>query len=223
VIRINRKYIFIFIGLLITSAIHSQPSYTGGIGDGSASFLLENSQVYYGGGQNDGHSSSQFNNINSFYQGGQADGADNSMLGNKTEFYKGGSNDGFSVDLVPFYFIWDGSTGTGWNIADNWNTNAVPTKERRVIIPAGVPTFPFLNAGTLKVGDFSGSGTYEAKEIIIEPGALMVGRINSFIENYGVLCIHGTLELRNTALNTLINKPGASILIKSGGILRTNY
>ena len=203
--------------------VHCQPSYKGGKGDGAVTVLLENNTAFYSGGDDDGHNVSEFNNSSFFYQGGKFDGADFSHIQNNNEFYSGGGDDGYTDAEWLFYFIWDGSTGTGWGVASNWETDVVPSDERRVRIPAGVPNFPFVNAGTLKVGDDSGTGTFQAKEIIIEPGALMVTRINNFIENYGLICVEGILEIRNSDPQAFKNLSGANLIIKTGGELRTNF
>ncbi|NNF33363.1 MAG: hypothetical protein HKN68_04605 [Saprospiraceae bacterium] len=213
-----------FILLMLATAVNAQPiNYSGGNGDGSFVAILIDNGSLYSNGFSDGASTAEYKSSGSVYRGGSFDGFNTSNLYNPNSFYAGADSDGFSTDVAYFYFVWDGSTGTGWNIASNWQTNAIPTEERRVRIPAGVPSFPYLNSGTLKVGSDTGTGTFQAKEIIIEPGALMIARINNFIENYGLICIEGVLELRNSNPLAFRNLNEATLLIKSGGELRTNY
>ena len=40
---------------------------------------------------------------------------------------------------------WDGSSSTSWASAANWSSNSVPTASDDVIIPSGVPNFPFIS------------------------------------------------------------------------------
>ncbi len=114
-------------------------------------------------------------------------------------------------------FIWTGAIGTGLLIAGNWNYNIVPDLKRRAIIPAGVLSSPFVNAGIFAIGDNPNSGAFECGELWIQDGALLVTRINNKVENYGNIIIDGTMQVKRLAIDAFQNLDGGVVRISPTG------
>lgn len=102
-------------------------------------------------------------------------------------------NDGdyFSLSLQPGSCIeglWIGAVDNDWNNPNNWDCNAVPTSTTDVIIPAGVPNYPILNAGV----------TYPAADFTVDAGATVtnasIAGVKPTIEVYGDWSNAGTIN-----------------------------
>jgi len=241
-----RVYSFLILLLGVFNSVFAQPPayiYEGGVGGGFASATEMSTNIYmYKGGNSDGFSSLVNNATNIyFYKGGNADGfATTSNAANNVYLYKGGVDGGYAQDMasyqsVTFYeggagqgyslevkcqeFIWTGTEGTGWGVADNWNYSVVPDIGRPVIIPAGAPNYPSVNAGTLAIGENPNSGAFTCKSLWIQNGGEVITRINNFVENYGQILIDGNMRVKNSAANALQNINNGEIKISSTGSL----
>ena len=109
--------------------------------------------------------------------------------------------------------------GTGWNVQDNWNVNLIPGIARPVVIPSGVPNFPFVNTGIFNIGDDPNNGAFRCASLWIQQGAMVTTRVNSQIENYGNIIIDGELIVKRILPNTLQNFADGTITISSTGSL----
>ena len=196
--------------------------YFGGNGDGFAFSTAAPANIYiYEGGLNSGYYSERgdYQGV-TIYEGGINEGyAAGKELYQGVTLYEGGIGDGYDMLLKWADFIWTGAVGTGWGVTGNWNYDIVPDISRPVIIPSGVPNYPYLNAGIFAIGANPNAGPFVCKSLWIQDGALLVTRVNSFVENYGVIEIDGTMQVKNTAPAALQNLAG-SITISSGGLLK---
>lgn len=102
-------------------------------------------------------------------------------------------NDGdyFSLSLQPGSCIeglWVGDVNNDWNDPNNWDCGVVPTSTTDVVIPAGVPNFPILNAGVV----------YPAADITVDAGAIItnvsIAGVKPTIEVYGNWSNSGTVN-----------------------------
>ena len=217
--------------------------YEGGNGDGFSSLVeMGVSLNFYEGGNGDGFSSLVEMGVSlNFYEGGNGDGFSSlSKTGVSLHFYEGGTSSGYTSDQevyqgVTFYegdigqgydivekcedFIWTGMMGTGWGASGNWNYNIVPDIKRSVIIPAGAPNYPNVNAGIFAIGDNPNNGTFECKSMWIQDGGLVITKINSYVENYGEILIDGNMRVKNSAANAIRNLENGEIRISSAGAL----
>ncbi|MEZ4960186.1 MAG: MopE-related protein [Saprospiraceae bacterium] len=91
---------------------------------------------------------------------------------------------------------WDGSSSTSWTSAANWSSNSVPTASDNVIIPGGVPNFPFISTSvTVKSVDIQ----EDAKLDISSNGTLNVSGATSVgIYVRGELKSNGKIFINNT-------------------------
>ncbi|MCB0522039.1 MAG: hypothetical protein KDD27_24060, partial [Saprospiraceae bacterium] len=91
---------------------------------------------------------------------------------------------------------WDGSSSTSWTSAANWSSNSVPTASDDVIIPSGVPNFPFISTSvTVKSVDIQ----EDAKLDISSNGTLNVSGATSVgIYVRGELKSNGKIFINNT-------------------------
>jgi len=228
-------YFFVVLFFAISQIGFSQ--FVGGNGDGHSSSIWHNSisifagnpgdgydngvfshsfSVYFGSGE-DGYSGAEYSNSISIYFGGENDGYANYNFSNPISIYAGGTEDGYGIGSQLFYFIWTGNVGTGWNVSGNWQTNVIPDISHRVFIPTGVPNFPAVNAGIISIGADPNSGLYLCKELNIQSGAEMTLRMNTFLENYGIMNINGDLFVRNKTLNSFRIFNEGRMNIKDGG------
>ena len=83
---------------------------------------------------------------------------------------------------------WDGSEGTAWNTAANWDGNVVPTESYTVTIPGSLSNYPMVASG---VGA-------SCNDLIIESGgSLTINSGGSLITN-GTLTNNGTMQISRT-------------------------
>jgi hypothetical protein len=197
--------------------------FLGGNGVGySLGSELTTSQYLFYGGINDGYSSKQFLLDNSpLYRGGVSDGFIKVGTNDQqtVKLFEGGLNGGYVLSQKYEDFIWTGILGTGWLIVDNWNYNIVPDLKRKVIIPAGVPNFPSLNAGIFAIGDNPNGGIYLCADLWIQDSAFLETKVNNFVENYGTIKIDGTMNVKNPSSTAMQNKGEGIIRISSIGNL----
>lgn len=196
--------------------------YEGGDADGFSSMNSSTIDVYfYHGGSSDGFSSFTSGELNVYLlQGGNNGGyAENQVDYSGTTFLEGDIGQGYDLATKCEDFIWTGVLGTGWSVAGNWNYNTVPNGSRPVIIPAGAPNYPNVNAGILAIGDNPNSGAFECKSIWIQDGGELITRINNFVENYGMILIDGSMLVKNSAPNAIQNLANGTIRISPTGIL----
>jgi len=59
-------------------------------------------------------------------------------------------------------FHWTGNISTAWETPGNWSSNQVPISTSEVLIPAGRPRYPLVNAST------------SIKKLTVEPGASVI-------------------------------------------------
>ena len=196
--------------------------YKGGNGQGFISnFQSDNEVLFYRGGNGDGYVSAKGTGTNLFvYEGGSGGGYDSKSESHTgTTFYEGDDGDGYDIKTWCRPFVWTGTIGTGWSVADNWNFSVVPDITRPVIIPSGAPNYPNVNAGILAIGENPNLGAFECKSILIENGGFLITRINNFVENYGDIIIEGTMQVKNSAANALQNLENGTIRITPTGTL----
>lgn len=218
--------IFISVILLIGSSlsIAQPPAYVfnGGIGDGY-SVATANSGINYLsiGGSSDGYVSTTLINVSNFLcEGGDGDGYDTGYTQTNENFLAtGGIGDGFAMKELKEKFVWTGAIGTSWTVAGNWSTNAIPDITREVIIPDGVPNWPFVNAGLLTIGKNLNSGNYRCASLWIQENAFLQTRINNRVENYGVLKIDGQMRVKKVTPDAFFNGEEGQIIISSTGSL----
>lgn len=105
--------------------------------------------------------------------------------------------------------VWDGSTSSVWNLADNWS-NGIPTSSSLVTIP-NVTTSPIISSGTeAQVGNI----TVDASEI------LTINAANALTIN-GTLTVSG--ELNGNSGSSIIVKGTSSGNISYARTLTTNW
>lgn len=91
---------------------------------------------------------------------------------------------------TPTVITWDGSSGTDWNTAANWSTNAVPTSTSNVVIPnvandpvisgaATVNNMDFASGATLSVAS---GGTFTLNGTLTNAGAVTIQSGGSFLQ-----------------------------------------
>jgi len=229
--------------LFCSASLMAQPSYIfqGGDGSGwSASEGVQPSATVFKGGEGQGFSYENSESSSSIlYNGGVADGSsygidtgnhfiynggndDGSSLSSNTAIpyiYNGGDDDGYTGVLFRTPFIWTGAIGTAWNVGGNWNYNLIPGIYRPVIIPDGVPNWPFVNAGIFNIGDNPNNGVFKCASLWIQEGALLFTRINNRVENYGLITIDGTMTVKKTTPDAFQNFVGSQVIISNGGSL----
>ena len=195
----------------------------GDVGDGfSTNSFTNNFADFCYGGIGDGYTSKELNlEFLDFTSGGDADGfsLSSSATNDFNEVFKGGDSDGYAYDKYGHIIFWTGNEGTGWNVAGNWENGIIPNYCNPVVIPAGVPNFPAVNAGLLRIGYYK---DYRCQRIKINTGAEMLTRVNCFVENYDLIFIRGKLFVKNPAANAFSNlgsgiiqlKPSAEMIVK---------
>lgn len=244
----KRSIYFILFGLLSSVTSIAQPSNIFNSGDGHAHASIEllatsdfqfnsgndnasdceihteTSLAIFNGGIDDSSDSDEFTNTSvTFFNSGSNDAAYAQTLSTPLDYLSLAGNDDAYVSITYLAnLVWTGAVGTGWNNPANWNTNTIPTLERGVTIPAGVPNYPALNAGIFAIGSNPNGGTFTCKSVHILPGALLITRINNQVENYGFILIEGEMEIRRTEANAFSNLNGGIIEISPSGILRFN-
>jgi hypothetical protein len=90
------------------------------------------------------------------------------------------------------------------------------------VILAGVPNFPAVNAGLLRIGYYTNEGNYRCQRIKINFGAQMLTKPNCTVVNYDLVFIQGKLFIINPAANAFSNlsegiirlKPSAELIVK---------
>lgn len=202
----------------ITILLEFNDFYIGGVGDGfSEDQFLNTFNDYARGGNADGFSfDTLLNEYNVMYVGGNFDGF--SYDTTQTIFnpmYTGGNSDGFAYDKYGHIIFWTGIASTGWNVAGNWENGIIPTYCNPVVIPAGVPNFPAVNAGLLRIGYYKNEGDYKCQQLKINAGAEMLTRVNCFVENYDLIFNRGKLFVKNPATNAFKNLGDGIVQIKS--------
>lgn len=202
----------------------AQPSviFYGGHGHGYSSVSVQDAQTFLTkGGINDGGDIVSSTTIDNYITaGGNGDGNDiDSISVQETFLTSGGDGDGYNMNKVNEKFIWTGAVGTGWNVQGNWNHNVVPDIDRPVVIPAGVPNFPFVNNGVFAIGSNPNNGDFTCYSLCILNGAKLTTRINNRVENYGLIEIEGQMDIKRTNSDAFLNQNGGKILIKTNGLL----
>lgn len=244
IVNIMKRVVFIFFCVVmhILASAQSSIAYQGGKGNGYSSDedVVSNNEIFIGGSESGAYSDETSVNNNTLYQGGSENGAYSSVTDvfnfifykgssedgvyssakttNNNVLFLGGSDDGYSSFFDKKDFIWTGATGTGWSVAGNWNYNVIPDINRRTIIPADVPNFPFVNAGLFAIGENPNNGAFKSGELIILPGALLVTRVNCRVENYGLIQIEGHMNVKRTASNAFMNLTNGQVIVKSNGL-----
>ena len=183
---------------------------------------ISQAQVNYDGGDGGGADLEvQYGIANYSYRGGNNSGyKEIQKCGLANYSYRGGYDDGYDFVLYRTPFIWTGTVGTSWTVAGNWNYNLIPGIYRPVIIPDGVPNWPYVNAGLFNIGDNPNNGAFKCASLWVQDGALLVTRINNRIENYGLITIDGTIQVKGTILGAFQNREGGVVIINSGGELK---
>ena len=209
-----------FVLLMIKQTCFSQ--FLGGSSDGyDRAGFVNATNVYAGGGQ-DGHASAQYENTISIFSGGAKDGHDWDMFTNSISIFSGGNKDGYDLFALIKQFIWTGAIGTGWKVADNWLDLNIPDINSKVIIPSGVPNYPFVNAGLMSIGLDPNGGIYLCRNLTVNAGAEMTFRINTEVENYGEINVKGALFFLNPLPNKFQNLSGSKLTIEENGRLEFN-
>ena len=208
--------------MLFGASLTMQAQFLGGPADGFGIDILENSNSLFSGGLGDGVAGISYQSANSIYKGRNADGIALGQLESQNSIYRGDSSDWADLATYLYYHAWTGQVGSGWLVTGNWTDGIVPTDSIRVRIPSSAPNMPALNAGVFKVGTSDGA-SFTCRALWIEEGADMLGRINAFIENHNSIIVDGTFRWKNQAPESFINQPGASIFIRNGGVLKTDF
>lgn len=123
----------------------------------------------------------------------------------KIRDYPTGFNLGsFALGTIPkIPYTWIGEISTAWNGDCNWNTGRAPGADNPVIIPAGTPNAPVLQANT----------TYAARALTLQSGVQLALPATSGF------AITDTLLIDNaTLLNEGMLDPGSTAL-QNGGTL----
>jgi len=205
-----------------TSIIIDKYLFQGGILSGytSETSTITN-EFLFTGGNADGYDILKSESESSFvFNGGNGDGYTRSGKSHSgATFFVGGNSDGYDQYTKCQEFIWTGTVGTGWGVAENWNYTIVPTISRPVIIPAGAPFYPNVNAGILSIGDNPNNGEFVCKSIWVQNGGELYTRINNFIENYGMIQIDGYMQVKNSAPNAFVNYGAGMILVTESGVV----
>lgn len=198
----------------------------GGFGDGfTTSSFTNNFADFCYGGIGDGFATEEMSiDFLDFTSGGNSDGFSfaSSSTNDFNDMYKGGDSDGFAYDKYGHIIYWTGNLGTNWNVTGNWENGIIPSYCNPVVIPAGVPNFPAVNAGLLRIGYYKNEGDYKCQSLKINTGAEMLTRVNCFVENYELIFIQGKLYVKNPAANAFTNlweglirlKPSAELIVK---------
>jgi len=175
----------------------------------------------YRGGQSSGYDlTDKTGNANFSYRGGLGDGYNSKQKSGIANYsYRGGDDDGYSYVLSREPFVWTGEIGTSWNVPGNWNYNLIPGIFRPVIIPDGVPNWPFVNAGLLAIADTPNGSNYRCASLWIQENAFLQTRVNCRIENYGLIIIDGEMRVKKFTADAFKNFETGSIEISSTGLL----
>ena len=218
------SHVLISLVLFMTSHCLINAQFLGGTNDGFGFGIFTQAKPLYQGGGNDGFGIASFESDGSIYTGTTTggDGFSTSDFMNEESLYRGGENDGYSRGDYLYYHAWTGLVGSGWLIAGNWTDNVIPTESMRVRIPGSAPAMPGINAGIFKIGTSAGA-TYTCKELWIESGATVTGRMTAFIENHNSIIIEGLFRWRNQTVQSFICQPGSHLVIRQGGILTTDF
>ena len=196
--------------------------YKGDFGEGYSSLKTQNVfPFFFESGFGEGYVAAKSTPANAtLYEGGFYSGYNSSKaVYDGTNFYEGENGEGYTLATKCEDFIWTGTVGTGWGVAENWNFTLVPDINRPVIIPAGAPNYPNVNAGILAIGDNPNSGEFVCKSIWIQEDGELITRINNFVENYGSIQIDGIMRVRNSAPNALWNLENGIIRVSPTGAL----
>lgn len=246
--KMKRSICFIFFGLMLSFKTIAQPSniFNGGDCHAYASIeLLATSDFQFNSGNDDASDCEIYTEMSlALFNGGIDDGSDSDVFANTSvTFFNSGSNDAAYAQtlLTPLDYLnlggiddayvsitylekllWTGAISSGWNVAGNWNFNVIPTLERDVVIPTGVPNYPALSAGIFAIGSNPNGGSFTCKSLQILPGARLLTRMNNQVENYGYILIEGEMEVRRTETDAFGNFNGGVIEIAPNGILRFN-
>ena len=190
--------------------------FTSGPADGADMSALFQESPVFAGGQSDGYSASAFLNPSTMFASAGSDGFSTSSYFNSNQVMQGGMSDGFAAEDFLYYHDWTGLIGTGWLVAGNWENNVIPDDSIRARIPAGVPNYPGVNAGTFSIG--SPNGDYLCRDLLIEPGAQMLTRINTITQIYGKLEVRGLMNVKNQSPGSL-QVIGGTVVVYPGGEL----
>ena len=202
--------------------VNSINIYAGGGQDGHASAQYENIISIFSGGAKDGHDGDMFTNSISIFSGGAKDGHDWEMFTNSISIFSGGNKDGYDLFALIKQYIWTGAIGTGWKVAGNWLDLTIPDINSKVIIPLGVPNYPFVNAGLMSIGLDPNGGTFLCRNLTVNAGAEMTFRKKTEVENYGEINIMGSIFFLNPLPNTFQNLSGSKLTIENNGRLEFN-
>jgi|GEM_PF-1923717 len=204
--------VLLLIMLIDVIAAQNNAIFEGGDGNGFSVAAVQQTvnNSIFAGGTSDGFGQGRYKQPlnNSIFAGGTADGFG---VGSSAEqqinnmIFGGGESDGFATSDSKSPFIWTGTIGTGWAVAGNWNYNAVPDVSQHVIIPTGVPNWPFVNAGLLSIGDNPNNGQYKCASLLIQENAFLQTRIHCRVENYGLLQINGEMRIKKTTPDAIQN------------------
>ena len=194
----------------------------GGYNDGSVMKLLASDLFFLVDGHSgDGYTSNLVNSQSSILtSGGTSDGYDMDESFSSNSFISdGGESDGYDSNVLKEKFIWTGAVGTGWNVMGNWNHNEVPDIERPVVIPSGVPNYPFVNAGLFSIGENPSGGLFVCESLCILNGATLTTRQTNRIENYGLIEIIGTMRVKKQTPDAFQNFETGQVIVREEGLL----
>ena len=192
--------------------------FAGGVKDGYSSSEYSNTISIFFGGEEDGYASDNYHNTISIFSGGDEEGYDLAKYKNVISIYAGGEEDGYDLGEDILSYFWTGNIGTGWNVGGNWSTGIIPTINSNVVIPANVTNFPFINAGLMSIGENNNSGIYLCNRINVRSGAELTLQSNTFLDNYSVMEINGTIYGLNIAPSAVQNFSGGEININGSWI-----
>ena len=238
----KKFYYSVIIALALYSSLRAQPSYIyeggdgggwsqesdsdfdyyiyqGGASDGVAAGSDFFDHYIYRGGANDGFASSSDFFDHFIYNGGINDGFASGSDFFDHYIYQGGIGDGYAETLYRVPFIWTGAIGTSWTVPGNWNYNLIPGIYRPVIIPDGVPNWPFVNAGLFAIGDNPNGSNYRCATLWIQEDAFLQTRVNCTIENYGMIQIDGEMRVKKITADAFQNFDTGRVQISETGLL----
>ena len=95
---------------------------------------------------------------------------------------------------------WDGSASTAWTDCANWSYGLVPTATISAVLPAGMPNYPSLGAGTYEVMDL----TVASGAALTTDAATTLRLTGNYTNNGGTLTLLGPVVFAGSAASQTV-------------------